>query len=261
MENKLQKVLLIWVIIFSFVINFFSLSLCVHKIHETPVDTQRTEAFWNSYLKNLDDKIRKAWKSPSKSAKNVVVSINIGKGGKAFGCKVLQSSGYADIDAGAINSVYAASPFEPLPRGFDGDHITIDYVFPIKRQPLNIIIRVFKLDGSYKERFLNAYKKEVEAEKKAQTAAYMKKLEAKIKKNWNPPKSDKNTRIVAQFKVYRDGRVSDVKIKQGADNEDANYAALNAINASVPFDPFTSLLKASSVDIEFTFDYNILKNK
>jgi outer membrane biosynthesis protein TonB len=87
---------------------------------------------------------------------------------------------------------------------------------------------------------------------------YMAALQRKIKRAWKPPRGTESNRIVANFKVRRDGTIIDLKLIVQCSYPEANQAALEAIANAAPFDP----LPASSVDpvdIEFTFDYNVFQ--
>ena len=85
-------------------------------------------------------------------------------------------------------------------------------------------------------------------------------LETKIKKAWKPPKSNISDIIVAFFNVNQDGNVSQLQLLKKAESDKANQAALKAIQDSTPFAPLPPSLMTDdkkSIDIEFTFDYNV----
>lgn len=91
-------------------------------------------------------------------------------------------------------------------------------------------------------------------------APYMKSLEANIKKNWNPPKAKESKRVVTIFKISKDGELLSLKIKESSGDKEADDAAIRAIKESAPFKPLIKGFTGQSVDIEFTFDYNVLNN-
>lgn len=88
-------------------------------------------------------------------------------------------------------------------------------------------------------------------------APYIKYLQNKIKSNWSPPKGRHSKRVIALFKLSREGTLQEVKIKESSGNEDVDKSALKAINRSAPFNPFPKESKEKSLDIQFTFDYNV----
>jgi TonB family protein len=84
---------------------------------------------------------------------------------------------------------------------------------------------------------------------------YIRMLQLTIKKNWFPPRLDHSTRTVLVFKVFNNGRIGDVKVSKSSGDAAMDKASLQAIYATSPFQPLPS--KESSVDIEFTLDYNL----
>lgn len=89
-------------------------------------------------------------------------------------------------------------------------------------------------------------------------APYMKRLQRKIKRNWNPPKADKSKRVLMLFKIAKNGELLDAKIIQSSGNNAIDLAAAKALKKSAPFEPLPKKFKGKSVDIQFTFDYNVL---
>lgn len=87
---------------------------------------------------------------------------------------------------------------------------------------------------------------------------YMAHLQRNIKHNWFPPRGEESKHITVQFKVYRDGSVSDASIVCSSGLASADAAALKAITGAGKFAP----LPAGSppeIDIQFTFDYNVFR--
>lgn len=89
---------------------------------------------------------------------------------------------------------------------------------------------------------------------------YMKDLQKTIKSNWNPPKSNKSERVVLLFKVAKDGRLLALRVFKSSGVPAADKAALNAAKVTAPFKPLPEQFKGNSVDIQFTFDYNVFLN-
>ena len=87
---------------------------------------------------------------------------------------------------------------------------------------------------------------------------YMSKIQEKIKQRWRPPKGSESKRIVVFFSINRDGSLSNLKISQTNATSLANDAALNAIRNAAPFAALP-VGSPPSIDIEFTFDYNVFK--
>ncbi len=87
---------------------------------------------------------------------------------------------------------------------------------------------------------------------------YMRDLEARIKRNWNPPKGDQSKRVVLLFKIGRDGRLLSIQTVRSSGQPLSDAAAKAAVELTAPFRPLPPEFKGSSIDIEFTFDYNVL---
>lgn len=87
---------------------------------------------------------------------------------------------------------------------------------------------------------------------------YMAKLQSAIKNAWNPQKGSKTAKAAVRFTVSNDGRIANSRIVKSSNLPAFDQAALDALKKIAKLDP---LPKGSpqSVDIEFTFDYNVYK--
>lgn len=86
---------------------------------------------------------------------------------------------------------------------------------------------------------------------------YMRDVQMKIKRNWDPPKSNQSKRVVLVFTIAKDGRLLNVKISDSSGIPSVDKAAIAAIEYSAPFKPLPAGFKGSDIDIHFTFDYNV----
>ena len=86
---------------------------------------------------------------------------------------------------------------------------------------------------------------------------YMRELQAKIKRNWDPPKSNQSKRTVLIFTIAKDGRLLNTRIYKSSGIPAVDKAALSAVEYSAPFKPLPREFKGSDIDIHFTFDYNV----
>ncbi len=98
----------------------------------------------------------------------------------------------------------------------------------------------------------------VDAIRQPDWGPYMRELERRIKRNWNPPKGDSSKRVVVYFKIAKDGRLISTNIARSSGVPLADQAAKAAIELTAPFSPLPPEYKGSSIDIDFTFDYNVL---
>ena len=90
---------------------------------------------------------------------------------------------------------------------------------------------------------------------------YMRDLQQRIKRNWDPPKGEESRRVVLLFTIARDGRLLGVSVSKSSGLQSADRAALNAVKLTAPFRPLPAEYRESSVDIQFTFDYNVFGAK
>lgn len=86
---------------------------------------------------------------------------------------------------------------------------------------------------------------------------YMRELQRRIKMNWDPPKGNESKRVVLLFKIARDGRLLSARVFKSSGLPSSDKAALNAVELTAPFRPLPAGYKGSSIDIQFTFDYNV----
>ncbi len=98
----------------------------------------------------------------------------------------------------------------------------------------------------------------IDAIKSPNWGPYMRDLERRIKQNWNPPKGDASKRVVVLFRIGRDGRLLSIRIGRSSGSVSNDDAAKAAIELTAPFKPLPPEFKGNSIDIEFTFDYNVL---
>lgn len=88
-------------------------------------------------------------------------------------------------------------------------------------------------------------------------SGYMRMLQKKMKVNWNPPKGDTSKRVVLMFTIAKDGSLLDYKITTSSGNEEMDNAAIKALMRTAPFAPLPENYNNPSIDIQFTFDYNV----
>lgn len=86
---------------------------------------------------------------------------------------------------------------------------------------------------------------------------YMRELQRRIKMNWNPPKGNESKRVVLLFKIAKDGRLLSCSVFKSSGLPGADNAAINAVKLTAPFKPLPAEFKGQSIDIQFTFDYNV----
>lgn len=86
---------------------------------------------------------------------------------------------------------------------------------------------------------------------------YMRDLQKRIKAKWEPPKGNESKRVIVLFKVAKDGELLKARIFKTSGVFAMDNAALKAVKDSAPFKPLPKEFKGKSIDIQFTFDYNV----
>ena len=97
----------------------------------------------------------------------------------------------------------------------------------------------------------------IDALKEPDFGPYMRELQRRIKMNWEPPKGNESKRVVLLFKIARDGRLISHSVYRSSGLPAADRAAMHAVELTAPFKPLPPEYKGDSVDIQFTFDYNV----
>lgn len=98
----------------------------------------------------------------------------------------------------------------------------------------------------------------IDAIKEPDFGPYMKELQRRIKMNWDPPKGNESKRVILLFTISRDGRLLNIQVSKSSGLKAADDAAINAVKLTAPFRPLPPEFRGNSVDIQFTFDYNVL---
>ena len=97
----------------------------------------------------------------------------------------------------------------------------------------------------------------IDAIKEPDFGPYMRELQRRIKMNWDPPKGNESKRVVLLFKIAKDGRLLSCSVFKSSGLPGADKAAISAVQATAPFRPLPAEFRGQSIDIQFTFDYNV----
>jgi len=93
---------------------------------------------FGAYRDILEQKIGQRWRTDEvdarlRTAPAVIVTFSIFRNGSTGDVRVEQSSGNRVLDNSALRAVYEASPFPPLPMGYERDQATIEIWFQLRR--------------------------------------------------------------------------------------------------------------------------------
>lgn len=112
-------------------------------------------------------------------------------------------------------------------------------------------------DSSY--HVLSSFKDQEQTSNPPYWNAYMSRLQHKIKMNWDPKKENNSSKVVVLMKIAKDGRLLSCKIYKSSGSYHIDNAAINAVHLSAPFEPLPYEYKGSSIDVQFSFDYNVIQ--
>lgn len=87
---------------------------------------------------------------------------------------------------------------------------------------------------------------------------YMALVQRRIKSGWYPPKSKEMRSAIVTFSVSKEGHISNIHIYRSSDDAATDEACIEAVKHADPLMPLPEGAP-NSVDIQFSFDYNVLK--
>lgn len=154
--------------------------------------------------------------------------------GEVKDTKVIMSSGSKIVDNTLINTIKTTpTPKDLLPS--NSGEIKIKLICPKQKQ----------------------YSEIGDNQSEADFAPYMRELQRKIKSNWHPPVNYDSKRVSVFMKIDKAGNLVACSIYQSSGFKNADKAVLDAVYKTAPFRPLPNEYKGKTVDIIFTFDFNV----
>lgn len=100
-----------------------------------------SSAFGNQfggYVETLQQKIASKWRASDldprlKNSPLCIVAFEIQRDGRTSSPRIVQSSGSQELDLSALRAVTEASPFEPLPQGYQSSSAKMEVGFKLQR--------------------------------------------------------------------------------------------------------------------------------
>ena len=92
-------------------------------------------------------------------------------------------------------------------------------------------------------------------------SAYMAKVQRKITRKWRPPLSDYSTKVVVNYIIKKNGDLGKYSVTESSGNSRMDVSATEALEKAAPFPPLPSGYNEDTLEVKFTFDYNVYKNK
>lgn len=180
-------------------------------------------------LNALRTDISKRWKSAGSPTLRTIVSFKVNDNNPAD-VQVYNSSHDRKFDAAARAAVLPLIPFK-----IDG----------------------FKSNTELRARFdpyvhiVDVYQAE-----EVDFGPYMAAMQKEVKKHWFPPRGSESKHTVVFWKVQNDGTITNVRIDKSSGSPKVDEASLKAVRSVGKFRPLPTGAP-DSVDIQFTFDYNV----
>lgn len=223
-------------------------------------DINLGQADFTEYLKSLEKNIKPNWRYSEIEdigTGKAVITIKVAKDGRILDYKIKNSSSCSHYDKVAKNAVqYSQREINfkkyisgMLPTGFKGNSIDIDISFFYDTK--QVIAQVATPNVDVKPN-------NTDMQNQVDFTAYMKDLQKRIKRNWHPVQTRTPQRVIVKFKITKTGELLDSKITKTSYDKNLDNAALNAIK-STKFKPLPNEYQEDSVEIEFTFDNNIIQ--
>ena len=88
---------------------------------------------------------------------------------------------------------------------------------------------------------------------------YMYNMQQTIKSNWNPPSQDVSSSVTLLYTINKDGSLKKYNVLKTSGTKEIDEAAISALKKSFPTEPLPEGFGGKSVDVQFTFDYNVHK--
>ncbi|MCM1265946.1 MAG: TonB C-terminal domain-containing protein [Candidatus Gastranaerophilales bacterium] len=211
-----------------------------------------------SYKQNLETTIRRTWNPKFYMSSNenlqAIVNFRILKNGRVINNKLIKSSGnkhFDDLATYATSTAESQRLIQTLPCNFNGNSIDVDLSIDFKKQN----IKVLKITGFNGNAIIDTMNNIPDFD------TYMREIQRVIKRYWNPPKGAESKQVVVLFKIARTGKLLSQEIFKSSGDVNVDNAAMQAVKYAAPFRPLPVNYNGQSIDIQFTFDYNVIMKK
>ncbi|MDD3437064.1 MAG: TonB family protein [Candidatus Gastranaerophilales bacterium] len=245
-----------------------------------------------SYINRIQKKIESNWVPASGLYdKGTTLLFTMDENGHILNVKVISPSGNNNFDKSAIMAVYKSDPLEHLPGNFKSVNQKFKFVFnpgnselsllddSIVKTPVvnyikeNIVKKeeqksITKETPIKKANVLNNAEQKENVENVTNSVSnntvdfkpYLKKLQNKIKSNWEPGyRYKQNEKVIILFKINKDGSLAKHIIFKTSGEEIFDQKATDAILKTAPFEPLPAEYIGESIDVQFTFAYNVFR--
>lgn len=200
--------------------------------------------YFRPYMEEVHKEIIRVWHPENSSQTlNTVVLFRLNRSGKVLRSKITKPSGNSSFDKKVLNALTLAV-FPPVPKGFHGKNIDINYDFLYEhvrynpwslRNSLNLGVRQpitpLKINSNILDEYIVG-------------------VEQKIMKEWQSKTNNiKKYQATIQFKIKSDGSIQHIKLIKS----DGRYQyCKQVIKDASPFDPIPKLWPERTVTLQFS---------
>ncbi|MGJ3247147.1 MAG: energy transducer TonB [Elainellaceae cyanobacterium] len=97
----------------------------------------------------------------------------------------------------------------------------------------------------------------VDAQQDPVWAAYISHLREEIRGNWNVTPVSRTRNAEIEFTINRQGQLENLRLLRPSGSDNADHAALRAVENSAPFEPFPSETQQLNLIVNLTFTYTV----
>ena len=93
---------------------------------------------FGAYAQQVQQLVAQKWRTSDvdasvRTAPTVIATFDLMHDGRATNVKILQPSGIPSLDYSVQRAILEATPFPPIPAGFDRDSAKVEFWFELKR--------------------------------------------------------------------------------------------------------------------------------
>lgn len=202
-----------------------------------------------AYLIIMQQAIQSNWVRPlSEMRKSVIVQFTINNSGQVCNVSVVKSSNNDEFDKSAILAVYKSVPFKEFSADiYDTETATFQIFLS------NYFVSLSKIDNN--QSVLNS-----SLPPDANYVAYMRNLEQRVQSNWEQSDYPKDEAAITAFTINKNGAIAHLHVLRSSGSDKFDNLALDAVRKSNPVDSFPDYVKDDSIQVQFAFFYNPLRD-
>ncbi|PYM04708.1 MAG: hypothetical protein DMD82_13610 [Candidatus Rokuibacteriota bacterium] len=215
------------------------------------ISADATDFPFSRYLQDVERQIGERWAPHRRSVETRVVAVlEIGRGGDLRHAALERGSGDAAYDQDVLRAINRATPFPPLPGGFDQPLIRIHVgLTPPASTPMAGARGVVEGEPIPLDT------------KDPKFRAYFRTLRRQIKERWRYPReaADKNIQgqVVLEFGIAKDGQLDHVTVRSSSGADVLDDHAVMAVRLASPFPAVPDQIGPAGIPVLVIFEYVI----